>query len=176
MSIRTRLALPLAACAVAFAGPPASADAPSPVRLRLDGIGPLKLGMSRTAALATGWLSNRGTGCKLGGPPFAITYRLRGAKAPAGLRGSVEFNRGKLTDMAFTRGVRTVTGVTVGVTTASRMAARYRSAGFSATAAFDNTFQGTFVRVMRGGKDVLGAFADKSVIDTLAIPRVSVCE
>jgi hypothetical protein len=151
------------------AGPPATTV------LRLDGIGPLQLGMTRTAALATGWLAGRRFGCPLGGTP-PITYRFTGPKAPRAIMGSVEFANNRLSTMSFTRGVRTSTGVTVGRTTAARMVARYRAAGFTASARFESTFQGTFVRVRRHGRDVVGGFADSSAVTIVAIPAVSVCE
>jgi hypothetical protein len=144
--------------------------------LRLDGIGPLKLGMKRSAALATGWLSARGTGCELGGPPLPITYRLGGSSAPTGLRGVAEFRGHRLRSLSFTRGVRTGRGVIVGQTTHARMVARYRSDGFSASAEFVDVFQGTFVTVRRGGRDVLAGFARGRVVSTLAVPYVPVCE
>ncbi len=144
--------------------------------LRLDGIGPLKLGMKRSEALATGWLSSRGSGCELGGPPVPITYRLRGSSAPSGLRGVAEFRGHRLRNLSFTRGVRTGRGVTVGRTTHARMVARYRTDGFSASSQFVDIFQGTFVRVRRGGRDVLSGFADGRVVTTLAVPHVPVCE
>ena len=78
--------------------------------VQLDGIGPLKLGMRVTAARQTGWLSERRTGCPLGGPPLPVTYRLSGRRAPAGVRGVAEFDRGRLTGLSFTRGVRTTAG------------------------------------------------------------------
>ena len=102
--------------------------------LRLDGVGPLKLGMKRSEALRTGWLSARGTGCELGGPPLPITYRLGGSSAPSGLRGVAEFRRHRLRNLSFTRGVRTARGVRVGRTTYRRMVKRYRGDGFSASA------------------------------------------
>ncbi len=140
------------------------------------GIGPLKLGMSRSAAVATGRLSNRGTGCQLGGRPYPVTYRERGSKAPAGLRGSVEFVHEKLTDMSFTGGVRTSVGIVVGRSTVSQMVHRYRQAGFRASSRFDSTFAGTFVTVSRKSTTVFGGFASGKVIETLAIPNVPVCE
>jgi hypothetical protein len=143
--------------------------------LRLDGIGPLRLGMTRTAALATGWLAERRPGCPLSGTP-PITYRFTGPKAPRAIKGSVEFDKDRLSTMSFTRGVRTSTGVTVARTTTARMVARYRAAGFTASARFESTFQGTFVRVRRHGRDVVGGFADGSVVTIVAIPAVSVCE
>jgi hypothetical protein len=143
--------------------------------LRLDGIGPLHVGMTRTAALGTGWLAGRSSGCTLGGTP-PITYRFTGPRAPKAIRGSAEFENGRLTTMSFTRGVRTSTGVTVGRTTTARMAARYRAAGFAASARFDSTFQGTFVRVRRHGRDVVGGFGEGRVVSIVAIPAIAVCE
>jgi hypothetical protein len=131
--------------------------------------------MTRTAALATGWLAGRRSGCPLGGTP-PITYRFTGAKAPRTIKGSVEFVDNRLDTMAFTAGVRTSTGVTVGRTTTARMVARYRAAGFTASARFDGTFQGTFVRVRRHGRDVVGGFGAGGVVTIVAIPTVPVCE
>jgi hypothetical protein len=154
-----------------------SGAAAATTRLHLDGIGPLKLGMTRTAALATGWLANRRPGCELASPR-PIDYRFSGPNAPRGLHGSAEFRRGRLRNLSFTGGVRTATGVTVGRTTTARMVARYRSAGFAASAQFVSTFGGTFVRVRRrsGGADVIGGFARRRTVTTLAIPVVAVCE
>jgi hypothetical protein len=168
----------LVATAITGAALAVQSSAASPASttvLRLDGIGPLRLGMTRTAAVATGWLAGRSTGCPLGGTP-PITYRFTGAKAPDSIKGSVEFVDGRLSTMSFTRGVRTSTGVTVGRTTTARMVARYRAAGFTASARFDRTFQGTFVRVRRHGRDVVGGFGGATVVTIVAIPAVSVCE
>jgi len=132
--------------------------------------------MTTAAALNTGWLAGRRTGCPLGGRPFPITYRLSGRRAPAGLRGFAEFYRGRLRNLSFTRGVRTDAGVTVGRTTTSQMVARYRRAGYAASAHFISTFQGTFVRVTRRRRDVIGGFGQRRLVTTLAIPAVPVCE
>ena len=168
--------LVLAAVAGAALGVPATtAGGASTTVLRLDGIGPLHLGMTRSAALATGWLAERRPGCPLGGTP-PITYRLTGPKAPGAIKGSAEFENHRLSTLSFTRGVRTSTGVTVGRTTTARMVARYRAAGFAASARFESTFQGTFVRVIRHGRDVVGGFADGKVVTIIAIPAISVCE
>jgi hypothetical protein len=168
----------LALAAVAGAAlvvPANAAGPPSTTVLRLDGIGPLQLGMTRTAALATGWLAERRSGCPLGGTP-PITYRFTGPKAPRAINGSAEFENNRLSTMSFTRGVRTSTGVTVARTTTARMVTRYRAAGFTASARFESTFQGTFVRVRRHGRDVVGGFADGRVVTIVAIPAVAVCE
>jgi hypothetical protein len=173
---RLSRALGLAALVgAALCAPATAAGGPATTVLRLDGIGPLHLGMTRTAAVATGWLAGRSFGCPLGGTP-PITYRFTGAKAPRTIKGSVEFVDNRLTTMSFTAGVRTSTGVTVGRTTAARMVARYRAAGFTASARFDRAFQGTFVRVRRHGRDVVGGFADIATVTIVAIPVVSVCE
>src|SRR5205814_6688540 len=111
----------------------------------------------------------------LGGTP-PITYRFTGARAPRAIKGSVEFVDNRLSTMSFTAGACTSTGVTVRRTTVARMVARYRAAGFTASARFDSTFQGTFVRVRRHGRDVVGGFADAGAVGIIAIPAVSVCE
>ncbi|MEA2265232.1 MAG: hypothetical protein QOE27_815 [Solirubrobacteraceae bacterium] len=149
--------------------------APGSVLLGLHAFGPLTLGMTRTAAVRTGWLAGRSTGCPLGGTP-PITYRFTGRKAPPGIGGSAEFDAGRLRLMSFTRGVRTSTGVVVGRTTAAQMVSRYRGEGLSATARFDSTFGGTFVTVKRRGRQVIGGFATRGPIVQLAIPSVPVCE
>lgn len=151
-------------------------SAPPPTLLRLDGIGPLKLGMSRTAAVSTGWLAGRKTGCPLGGPPLPVTFTLSGPKAPAGIAGVAEFTQGRLRSLSFTGGVRTAAGVVLGTTTTAQMVARYRSAGFAASARYDDTFAGTFVTVQRGGKQRLGAFGEKARPTLIGIPDVPVCE
>jgi hypothetical protein len=145
--------------------------------LRLDGIGPLKMGMSRMAALDTGWLSNRHTGCELSGKPYPIDYDLKGAQAAAGIVGSAEFTGGKLTNLAFRSGVKTATGVQPGKTTVASMVKRYRDAGFKVSARYEETFGGTFVAVKRkGGRQLLGGFGTGKVVESLGVPYVPVCE
>lgn len=152
-----------------------SAAAGAATTVRLNGVGPLALGMDRSAAVATGWLSNRGTGCPLGGDP-PVTYRLSGAKAPDGLRGVATFDGGRLTNLSFTRGARTSAGVTVRKTRTKRMTARYRKLGFRATAGFDGVFGGTFATVTKNGAAVVGAFAERRTVTVLAIPQVLTCD
>jgi hypothetical protein len=162
------------AVSAALLASPAAAGATTV--LRLDGIGPLKLGMTRADAVATGWLGNRGKGCELSGPPVPITYRLSGPKAPSGIRGTAEFANGHLSDLSFTRGVRTSAGITVGKTRLVRMWQRYRALGFTASGRYDNTFQGTFVTVKRHGHTVLGGFGEGPTVTILGLPDVPVCE
>jgi hypothetical protein len=131
--------------------------------------------MTRSAALSTRWLAHRSRGCPLDFP-VPVTYRLSGAKAPPGVRGTAEFRRGRLRTLSLTRGVRTATGVTVGRTAATRMVARYHRAGFGVSARFLPTFGGTFVTVRRHGRQVLGGFAKHRTVTILAVPAVPVCE
>jgi hypothetical protein len=157
--------------ALALAAP---ADAARTTLLRLDGIGPLRLGMTRSAAVATGWLAGRSRGCPLASP-VPVTSSLTGPKAPRGLGGTAEFTGGRLRTLAFRRGVRTAAGVVIGSTTVAQMLARYRRTGFSASARFDRVFSTTFVAVRRG-RQVLDATADRGVVTSLGIPGVPVCE
>jgi len=176
MPLRSKapLALLVALGVLVSGAAPAAAD----TLLRLNGIGPLRLGMSRSAALATGWLTHRTSGCPLGGPPLPVVYRVAGRRAPRGLSGTAEFDGGKLRVLSFTRGVHTRVGVTVGRTTVGAMVHRYRAAGFRASAQYIATFQGTFVTIRRTarGPQLLGAFASGNVVQTLAVPDVPVCE
>lgn len=144
--------------------------------LRLDGAGPLKLGMSRTAAVKTGWLSSRGTGCPLGGLPLPITYKLNGQGAPTPLEGTAQFDGGKLTVLTFTKGVRTSNGTAPGKTTTTQMAARYRKAGFRVRIDRSELFGGTFVQASKKGKPAIDGFARRKTIEELALPSIPVCE
>ena len=156
-----------------------AAPAQGATLVRLDGIGPLKLGMSSTSALDTGWLSDKQTGCKLGGRPYPVDYRLAGAKAPTGITGSAEFSGGKLADMTFSKGVRTAAGVVPGVTSWPSMVKRYRDRGFKVVARYDEVFVGTFVTVKRkkGGDSVMVGFAEKGKsIGMIGVPYIPVCE
>jgi hypothetical protein len=158
------------------AGSVSAESRPSSPVLRLDGIGPLRLGMGRAEAVATGWLSDPGPGCELGGPPLPVVYKLKGPKAPAGIVGTAQFERGTLRVMAFSAGVRTTFGVALLGGTVNDLVKRSRAAGLSASSVNDETFAGRFVTVNQKGKQVLGAFATKSAIDTIAVPYVPVCE
>jgi hypothetical protein len=158
------------------AGSVSAESRPSSPVLRLDEIGPLRLGMSRAEAVATGWLSDPGPGCELAGPPLPVVYKLKGPKAPPGIAGTVEFDRGTLRVMAFSAGVRTTFGVAIPGGTVNDLVKRARAAGLSATSTYDQTFAGRFVTVNQKGKQVLGAFATQSAIETIAVPYVPVCE
>lgn len=152
---------------------PATGSAATPL-LRLDGIGPLKLGMTRAAAVSTGWLANKTLGCELASPR-PVVFQFTGPKAPAGLKGSASFVGRKLVNISFRSGVRTRLGIRPGVSTARAMVRAYRQGGFWVTNVFDATFQARFVTATRGGRSI-AAVASGAVIDTIAVPRIEVCE
>lgn len=167
----------LVAAAVAFGGSGAAGDA-APLRLRLlrlDGIGPLELGMTRTAAVRTGWLGHPGRGCPLGGRA-PVTYRLVGRRAPSGLRATAEFDGARLRNLSFEGSVRTSVGVALGRTTTAEMARRYRRAGYDVATIYSPTFGGTFVTVTLRGRAVIGGFGTRRTVTLLAVPSVPVCE
>jgi len=58
------------------------------------------------------------------------------------------------------------------------MLSKYRNAGFVASSMFSPVFAGTFVSVKRerGGRQVLGAFAQGGHVQNLAVPAVAVCD
>lgn len=147
----------------------------APTTLRNNGIGPLKLGMARADAVATGWLSNRGLGCELASPR-AITYELNGSSAPAAITGFAEFNGGKLTNLTLTKGVRTKSGVVPGTTTIRQAVSLFRKAGYSASSRYDTTFQATFVTAKRNGRQLFSGVGSKTRLDSVSIPFTPVCE
>lgn len=155
-------------------GVPTAASAAQPTTLRLDGVGPLRLGMTRASAVRTGWLSHRSSGCEVASP-VPVTYRLDGAKAPKALNGSAEFSRGRLRTLTFGGGVRTTVGVRVGSTSADLLS-RYRAAGFTATSRYEELFEATFLTVKRERRQVLGALSTNGRVTQLALPAVLVCE
>jgi hypothetical protein len=173
--VRARRALIVAVAGLALLVASA-AGAGTTTHLSLGGFGQVKLGMKRQAAVSTGWLAHRGTGCQLGGKPFPITYTFTGRNAPHGIKGTAQFDHGKLDVMSFTAGVSTSTGVTVGKTTATQMVTAYRTAGYTVRSRFDSVFAGTFVTVTKKGKAVIQGFAPHAKLTTLGLPFVPVCD
>jgi hypothetical protein len=150
--------------------------------LALNGVGPLRLGMSKVAAVGTGWLAQPHSGCPLGGKPYPVTYQLSGSRAPKGIAGVATFDRGKLTDLSFTAGVRTAAGVQPGTTTVNGMKAAYGKPPFHATSNYEDTFGATFVFVFKanGSEPVISGTATgkggAKVIGQLGIPDVPTCD
>ncbi len=175
MNVRRALAVAGALTLVATVAAPAIA---APPRLRLNGIGPLKFGMTVAQAQATGWIANRTPGCELQSPR-PVGYDLTGPSAPAGLRGDVTFVRGKLVNVAVDKGATTITNVRPGVTTAARMARAYRQAGYWVTSDYEPVFQARFITATRGGKTIVGiapGFSTAKVVTSLSVPFANVCE
>ncbi len=143
--------------------------------VRLDGIGPLKLGMSTSAALKTKWLSGKQKGCELASPR-PTTYEFHGTKAPKGISGFAEFTSGKLTNLSFSAGVRTGKGTIPGRSSLAGMKKVYGQSPFSATSTFEDTFGGTFVNVKRAGDLVLSGFGTGKKVQVLGVPSVPSCE
>lgn len=148
--------------------------------IRTDGVGPLKLGMTRAAAVRTGWLSDRTTGCELAGKPYPLVYRLDGRGAPKAVEGTATFANGRLTLFTFTAGVRTANGTTPGVTDLAQAKARYSRAPYSAqttTSQLDGT---RFLRVRKRGRDAFEMFtktADgRGPISLIGLPYVPICD
>ncbi len=166
-----RLAGVLAAT-IAGAAPAGAASAPT--RVRLDGVGPITLGMTRADAAKTGWLSNPHRNCPDKGT-VANGYELHGAKAPGGLGASVAFAGGTLRAISLEKGARTQTGVTVGVSTLTRMASAYRAAGYQVKAKRYPTVGGTYVTVRRKGIIVVQGFGTGKLVQTLGLPFIPVC-
>lgn len=151
----------------------AAGSAATPL-MRLRGIGPVQLGMTRPAAVSTGWLAHKTLGCELASPR-PVVFQFDGPKAPAGLKGSASFVGGKLVNISFRSGVHTRLGIRPGVSTVGAMIRAYRRGGFRVTNVFDSTFQARFITATRGGRSI-GAVASGAVIDTIAVPRIEVCE
>lgn len=92
---------------------PASPAAAVPL-LRLDGIGPLMLGMSEADAEATGWLSNRSAPwCPFAGTEDP-TWDLAGPSAPAGVDGYLIFREGEIDQVVIRSGTTTDEGIGAG--------------------------------------------------------------
>ncbi len=172
MSLRIGVGLTTATVVLGVRFP--SAVSAAPTTLRLDGIGPLKLGMTRASAERTGWLSHRSRGCEVASP-VPVAYRLDGRRAPKALAGSAEFSAGRLTSLSFRAGVRTALGVRIG-SRSSTLLSRYRGAGFTASSRYDATFGVTFLTVERRNRQRLGALASSGRVTQLAVPAVPVCE
>ncbi len=172
--MKSRIALVAGTVSIALLGSAVMADAATPPRLRLTGIGPLTLGMTRPAAVATGWLANPQAGCEFYGPT-ARGYDFTGPQAPAGLVGNASFTNGKLVNISFRRGVQTHVGVRPGVSTRQAMVRAYRQGGFVVTDRFQPVFQTRFITARRGGKSIQATTRAGKVFQ-LSIPLTEICD
>lgn len=93
-------------------------DRPATDTPRLSGqaLGPIELGMSRRAALATGWLGDAQETCSdiIGGgaEPGEYSYELDGEQSPGSLSGQVEFFDDRVTMIQVNSEVELPNGVT----------------------------------------------------------------
>ena len=130
----------------------------SPTTLRLDGIGPLRLGMSRNSAYAFGLLRSSTETCLGAKPPLPVSYASDGPRATPGVRFTAYFTggrNGKLTHVMVYDGARTELGIRPGVSTAAQMIARYKRAGYTVKTEWRGDLGATFVNVTRRGKPVM---------------------
>lgn len=181
--------------AVVVAGP-ATADRPAPdaaaaarrapsnTTLRFDGIGAIRLGMTRNAAYKTGLIRSHADTCLDGKKPLPVSYGSDGPKAAPGSRFTSYFRggrNGRLMHIFVTAGVRTELGIRPGVSTASEMMRVYRRAGYTVRARTRPDFAGvTFVDVLRRGRVVMTAVTNgtaraKTPLLGIAIPSYFDC-
>ncbi len=152
----------------------AASAAPAPTVIRLDGIGPLRIGMTQKQAVATGWLSTRMPGCSLESPQ-PVMYRLNGRRAPKALTASATFQAGKLRSIRIDAGGRTKLGIAPGRTTVRAMVAVYRRAGFRVSNRWDEVFQVKFIDARRAGRSIAGLAAG-TVVESIWVPFVETCD
>ncbi len=165
---------PLALIAAVAVAAPAGADRPDPAAaasakrtapgttVRFDGIGGLRLGMTRSKAFATGVLRTASETCFDSPAPRPVTYSSDGPKNAAGARYQAIFRggrNGKLTHLQFVSGVRTELGIRPGVSTAAQMAVTYRRAGYTVRTTFDGAYNSTFVEVRKGRRALMTGVA-----------------
>lgn len=156
----------------------------APTTIRLDGIGPVRVGMKLRAVEATGWIRSTAETCFGGSVPLPTVSHSDGPRAAPGVSFGAYF-RGRganstLTNIMFASGARTELGIRPGVSTAAQMVARYRRAGFTVRTTYLREYGGTFVDVVRRGKVVMTGFAqgrlgDRRALGVLAIPRFFRC-
>lgn len=155
----------------------------SPTTIRLDGIGPLRLGMTRRAATATGWLRSSSETCNDRAGALPQVMRADGPRAAPAVNLSAYFRsgaNGKLTHLMFSGGARTELGIRPGVSTAAQMIARYRRAGFAVRSSYSRDYGGTFVEARRHGKLVMtglapGRVGARRALTIVAIPSFFRC-
>ncbi len=185
------LLTPLAVVSAVAVAAPAGADRPapdaivaarraaSPSTLRLDGIGSLRLGMTRSAAYATGVLRSSSQIClDRKSPPVA--YVSDGPRATPGVKVTAYFPSGRnsrLTHLIASSGATTELGIRPGVSTAAQMIARYRRAGYAVKTQWIDDLGLTLVNVSRRGRPVIAGMvntrlsARRAPLMAVAVPR-----
>ncbi|MEI2811331.1 MAG: hypothetical protein V9F00_14355 [Nocardioides sp.] len=158
-------------------------DRPATDTPRLSGqaLGPIELGMSRRAALATGWLGDAQETCSdiIGGgaEPGEYSYELDGEQSPGSLSGQVEFFDDRVTMIQVNSEVELPNGVTFDTGWDNPTAEREfteRGYSFSSGEFFDSNDAAT---VRSPGGDEFGmyfSYSEGSAV--VAIPDVTVCD
>lgn len=178
------VAAPATADRPAPAAAAAARRAPSNTTLRLDGIGALRLGMTRNTAYKTGLIRTHSETCLDRKKPLPISYGSDGPKAAPGSRFTAYFKggrNGRLTHILATAGVRTELGIRPGVSTVSQLTKAYRRAGFTIRTRTRRDFAGvTFVDVLSRRSVVMtalvnGSARSKTPLAGIAIPTYFDC-
>ncbi len=162
----------------------AARRAPSNTTLRFDGIGAIRLGMTRNAAYKTGLIRSHSDTCLDGKKPLPVSYGSDGSRAAPGSRFTSYFKggrNGRLTHILAIAGVRTELGIRPGVSTASEMIKVYRRARYTVRTRTRPDFAGvTFVDVLTRGRVVMtavtnGTARSKAPLVGIAIPSYFDC-
>jgi hypothetical protein len=152
--------------------------------IRFDGIGPLRIGMTRDEVRATGWFRSTSTSytCFTNPLPLPTFASPDGPRAAPGATLTAYFRGGDgtLTHIMFANGARTALGIRPGLSTGLQMVAAYRRAGFTVRTSFHSEYNGTFVDVVRRGRVVMTGLAPRRLGDriplmTVAIPTYFTC-
>ena len=162
----------------------AARRAPSGTTLRLDGIGPLRLGMTRNAAYKTGVIRSHSDTCLDRKKPLPISYGSDGPRVAPGAKFISYFRggrNGRLTHIFASSGVRTQLGIRPGVSTAPEMIRAYRRAGYTVRSRTRRDFAGvTFLDVLSRGRVVMtavtnGTARSKTPVLGIGIPSYFDC-
>ena len=156
-------------------------DANGRILLAGDGLGPLRLGMSRSDALDSGWLGEPQETCSdmIGGgaAPGEYAYMLDGPQAPEGLSGSVEISDDEITTIGVSKSVAMPNGVTFdSAWDATRAMETLQSAGYrvSVTSTFEPEDSAT--ATSPDGAEFGFYFSDARGSASVAIPTMSICD
>lgn len=157
--------------------PGTTSPAQPSLTLGLDGIGPLKIGMSESAAENTGWLSDR----QVPWCPFASetdpSYQLEGPEAPAELDGLVIFMEGSLNQIVVRAGAATGEGIGIGTSTLDDLTEAYGTRGYQVDSYSRFEDYDDFATVNRGDEThLMAALGSGGEISLLGVPHLSVCD
>ena len=153
--------------------PPPPVTEPPPIQLDPQGLGPLRLGMSQSDALATGLIGETGSGCEFAGP-----NEVFGILLPP-LDGGVNFSDGVLNQVSLHGGASTAQGATPGTPLAAASDA-FAQAGFSVTldTADEEVFQIWLGLVENNGEQMFSLVIDpeSELVDSIDVPGTYFCD